>query len=165
MDLQITPATRNDLSGLWEIFRYVVQNDDSHGYARDTSIREMQNIWLGSHVITYKVVIDEMIVGTFIIRPAYEPRAANVANASYMVHPNYRGKGVGRAMADYSLIEAKKLGYDSMLFKAVVSTNENAVKLWHRSGFKTIAVVPKAYDHSQKGFVDLFIMWRSLEDI
>lgn len=163
--LIILPATRQDLRGLWDIFRRVVKNGDSHGYARDTSIQEMQDIWLGNNVVAWKAVYadaPEKIVGTYIIRPAYFPRASTVANASYMVHSDYRQQGIGKAMGEHSLIEAKALGYTSMLFKAVVSTNTTALKLWANLGFTTIATVPKSYQHSSGELVDLLILYREL---
>lgn len=163
--LQILPASRQDLRGLWDTFRRVVKDGDSHGYARDTSIEEMQQIWLGNNVVAWKAVhIDapDKIVGTYIIRPAYFPRASTVANASYMVHPDYHRQGIGKAMGKHSLKEAKALGYNSMLFKAVVSTNTAAIMLWNKLGFTTIATVPKSYEHSDGTLVDLLVMYKAL---
>ena len=36
---------------------------------------------------------------------------AHVANAAYMVHPDARGKGIGKAMGNHSIKQAKKIGF------------------------------------------------------
>lgn len=48
---------------------------------------------------------------------------AHVVNAGYMVSENARGKGIGKAMAAFSLVEAKRLGFRGMQFNLVVKTN------------------------------------------
>jgi GNAT superfamily N-acetyltransferase len=86
-----------------------------------------------------------------------------VANAAYMVSPDARGKGVGRLLGEHSISEARRLGFRAMQFNAVVSTNEPAVKLWKNIGFRIVATLPGAFRHSQRGFVDLYVMFRELE--
>jgi ribosomal protein S18 acetylase RimI-like enzyme len=50
-----------------------------------------------------------------------------------------------------------------MQFNFVVSTNTSAVRLWEKLGFKVVGTLPGAFRHSQKGFVDAYVMFRSLE--
>jgi ribosomal protein S18 acetylase RimI-like enzyme len=49
-----------------------------------------------------------------------------------------------------------------MQFNLVVSTNERAVALWKRLGFKIIGTSPKAFRHEKLGLVDAYIMHRFL---
>jgi ribosomal protein S18 acetylase RimI-like enzyme len=49
-----------------------------------------------------------------------------------------------------------------MQFNFVVSTNESAVHLWQELGFKIVGTLPGAFRHSQKGYVDVYVMFRSL---
>jgi ribosomal protein S18 acetylase RimI-like enzyme len=49
-----------------------------------------------------------------------------------------------------------------MLFNCVVSTNERAVSLWLRLGFEIVGTVPGAFEHPDLGYVDTFVMHRSL---
>ena len=44
----------------------------------------------------------------------------------------------------------------------VVSTNEPAVRLWQQLGFEIVGTLPGAFRHPDKGFVDAYIMFRSL---
>jgi ribosomal protein S18 acetylase RimI-like enzyme len=79
-----------------------------------------------------------------------------------MVRPDRAGRGIGRALCEHSLDEARRAGFLAMQFNAVVSTNEAAVALWRKMGFAVIGTVPKAFRHRQLGLVDLHVMHRFL---
>ena len=51
-----------------------------------------------------------------------------------------------------------------MQFNFVVSTNERAVRLWQSFGFEIVGRLSKAFRHPTQGFVDVFVMYRSLDD-
>jgi len=51
-----------------------------------------------------------------------------------------------------------------MQFNFVVSTNEPAVRLWQALGFRIVGTLPGAFRHTQKGYVDAYVMFRSLVD-
>ena len=79
-----------------------------------------------------------------------------------MVAPEARGQGIGRAMGEHCLSEARRLGFRAMQFNFVVSTNESAVRLWQQLGFKIVGTLPGAFRHPEKGYVDVYVMYRSL---
>ena len=51
----------------------------------------------------------------------------------------------------------------AMQFNFVVSTNERAVRLWQSFGFEIVGTLPRAFDHPRAGYVDAFVMFKSLE--
>jgi ribosomal protein S18 acetylase RimI-like enzyme len=79
-----------------------------------------------------------------------------------MVAPGARGQGIGRAMGKHCLSEARRLGFRAMQFNFVVSTNESALRLWEDLGFKIVGTLPGAFRHREKGYVDVYVMYRSL---
>lgn len=79
-----------------------------------------------------------------------------------MVASDAQGSGVGRIMAEHCLSEARHLGFRAMQFNFVVSTNMPAIHLWEQLGFKTVGTLPAAFHHPQKGYVDVYVMFRSL---
>jgi ribosomal protein S18 acetylase RimI-like enzyme len=79
-----------------------------------------------------------------------------------MVHPAHSGRGLGRALCEHSLEQARETGFLAMQFNAVVSTNERAVALWKKVGFAIVGTVPKAFQHQDLGLVDLYVMHRFL---
>jgi ribosomal protein S18 acetylase RimI-like enzyme len=72
------------------------------------------------------------------------------------------GQGVGTAMAEFSLQEAKRLGYLAMQFNIVIKSNENAVRLWKKLGFDIIGEIPDAFQHQKNGLTNAYIMYRKL---
>ena len=87
---------------------------------------------------------------------------SHIASASFMVDPDHAGRGVGRALGEHVLAQARDDGYRAMQFNAVVETNTRAVALWRSLGFEVLATSRRASDHPAKGFVGLHIMYRRL---
>lgn len=166
----VTEATDADWSGIWEIFHEVVQHGDTYSYAADTTEADAKNLWVGAGKYgtgaqAFVVKDGNKVVGTYSLRRNHYGHGAHVANAGYMVHKDYRGQGVARAMCAHSLAEAKRQGCLSMQFNYVVSTNSRAVELWQAMGFTIIGVSPKSYHHAKLGYVDIYIMHRFLEGV
>lgn len=161
-DLVIRPAEAADFDGIWEIFHAVVEKGDTYVYDPATTKEEARAIWMGLGLRTYAALLNGEIVGTYILRANQPGLGSHVANAGYMVHPGHSGKGIGRALCEHSLDEARAAGFLAMQFNAVVSTNETAVALWKKMGFAIVGTVPKAFRHRTGGLVDLYVMHRFL---
>ena len=65
-------------------------------------------------------------------------------------------------MGEHCLGEARRLGFRAMQFNFVVSTNTAAIRLWEQLGFKIVGTLPGAFRHPGKGYVDVYVMYRSL---
>jgi ribosomal protein S18 acetylase RimI-like enzyme len=96
------------------------------------------------------------------LRPNQFGGGSHVANAGFMVAPEARGQGVGRAMGEHCLSEACRLAFRAMQFNFVVSTNEPAIRLWEQLGFEIVGTLPGAFRHPEKGEVNVYVMYRSL---
>jgi ribosomal protein S18 acetylase RimI-like enzyme len=105
------------------------------------------------------------IVGTYILRPNQSGGGSHVANAAFMVAPEARGQGIGRAMGEHCLSEARRLGFRAMQFNFVVSTNQSAVRLWQQLGFKIVGTLSGAFRHPERGYIDVYVMYRSLLEV
>ena len=81
-----------------------------------------------------------------------------------MVASDAQGSGVGRSMAQHSLGEARRMGFRAMQFNFVVSTNTPAIHLWKQLGFKIVGTLPDAFRHPERGYVDVYVMYRLLLD-
>lgn len=160
--LNIRTATDADRDAIWKIFHEVVSAGDTYAFHPDTAREEALDYWFRADTHTYVAEQDRQIVGTYVLRPNRPGLGAHVSNASFMVAPTARGLGVGRAMGEHCLSEARRLGFRAMQFNFVVSTNELAVHLWQDLGFKIIGTLPGAFRHSEKGYVDVYVMFRSL---
>jgi ribosomal protein S18 acetylase RimI-like enzyme len=54
-----------------------------------------------------------------------------------------RGSGVGSRLCEHSQAEAISRGYRAMQYNLVVATNEHAVRLWLRMGFRIVGTLPQ----------------------
>jgi L-amino acid N-acyltransferase YncA len=161
--LQVRHATDADWPAIWTIFHAVVATGDTYMYPPDISAADAHRTWMGPGLATYVAERGGEIVGTYVLRPNHPSLGAHVANAGYMVRPDLFGGGIGTAMAEHSLAEARAAGYRAMQFNAVVSTNARAIALWRRLGFAVIGTVPEGFRHCDLGYVDLLIMHRRLD--
>jgi L-amino acid N-acyltransferase YncA len=160
--LVIRRASDSDFDGIWEIFHAVVAKGDTYAYDPETTKEQARAIWMAPGLSTYVAFLDGEVVGTYILKANQPGLGSHVANTGYMVRPERAGRGIGRALCEHSLDEARRAGFLAMQFNAVVSTNEPAVALWRKMGFAVVGTVPKAFHHRQLCLVDLFIMHRSL---
>lgn len=159
---RIRPATESDWPAIWRIMSAVLAGGDTYMLHPDTPEAEARAYWTGETIMTYVAEQDGEIVGSYAVRANQRGLGSHVANAGYMVRADCAGRGVGAAMGEHSLTEARAAGFRAMQFNAVVSTNTRAVALWQRLGFAIVGTVPEAFRHATKGYVDLHIMHRML---
>jgi L-amino acid N-acyltransferase YncA len=160
--LTIRDAQDSDRDAIWEIFRATVAPGDAFVYDPNTQREEAMAYWFADGTRTYVAETDGRILGSYILRANRPGLGNHVANAGFMVDPASRGSGVGRAMGEHALSEARRLGYRAMQFNFVISTNESAVHLWQQLGFKIVGTLPGAFRHARNGFVDAYVMFRLL---
>ena len=165
MAINIRKAIDTDRDAIWKILQATVAPGEVFVYDPNTSRDEAETYWFAKGTRTFAAEQDGEVIGSYILRPNRPALGDHVANAGFMVAPEARGAGVGRAMGQHALNEARRLGYRAMQFNFVISTNESAVHLWQALGFKIVGTLPGAFRHAQKRFVDAYVMFRSLEDI
>jgi ribosomal protein S18 acetylase RimI-like enzyme len=61
-----------------------------------------------------------------------------------MVHPSFRRRGIGSALVEHSLTQAKERGYDAIMFNLVRESNP-ARSIYERAGFEVTGRVPRAF--------------------
>jgi len=160
--IEIRKATAEDYDAVWNIIKEVIATGDTYIYAPDSSKEKMIKEWFGENKYTYIALLDNKIAGTFFIKQNQPDLGSHVANAGYMTAPAMAGKGIGRAMAAFSLKEAKRLGFEAMQFNMVVKSNERAVQLWKKLGFEIVGELPSVFNHRQLGLTNAYIMYKKL---
>ena len=173
-DSIIRTATDSDHGAIWEIFHEVVARGDTYTIDPKISRENALAYWFadGNHVYVAELATgrvrpnggqDRHVLGTYILRANQGGPGAHVANAAFMVSARVRGRGIGHAMAEHCLKEARTLGFLAMQFNFVVSTNEDAIHLWKKLGFEIVGTLPAAFKHPDRGYVDAYVMFRSLD--
>lgn len=142
--------------------RAVIAGEDTYVFAASAPEADGRAYWLGDGVTAFVSEEDGVVSGMYRVVPNQRDLGSHVANASFMVSPEFHGRGIGRALGVACLEEAAKLGFLAMQFNFVVSTNAPAVKLWESLGFSVVGTIPKAFRHKTLGLVDALVMHRFL---
>lgn len=103
------------------------------------------NDFFSSQTYTGVAVLDEKIVGLYILHPNNVGRCSHIANASYAVSSAMRGKHIGEKLVLDSMEVAKAEGFLILQYNAVVETNLAARHLYEKLGFKQLGVIPKGF--------------------
>jgi ribosomal protein S18 acetylase RimI-like enzyme len=150
------------MDAIWRILEPTIRAGETYALPRDMTRAAALDYWTGSDRTCFVATADTGILGTYYLRANQLGGGAHVCNCGYMTAPGARGLGVGRAMFEHSLEQARARGFAAMQFNFVVSTNSAAVKLWQSLGFAIVGVLPAAFDHPTHGRVDAFVMFRAL---
>ena len=152
-----------DWPAVWTIYQAVVNAGETYTYDPAWTEGRARDVWVEpAPGRTFVAVESGRVVGTAHVGPNKPGRGSHVATASFMVDPEARGLGAGRALGAHILDVARADGYHSMQFNAVVESNTRAVRLWRELGFEIIGTVPEAFEHPTLGKVGLHIMYQRL---
>lgn len=161
--LAFAPMTDDDFAVFWPTFQAIVAAQESYAIDPDISFDAARRLWCQTPEASV-VVKDEndQVLGAYYLKANAAGPGDHICNCGYMVTPAARGKGVARAMCEHSQQQARTLGFLAMQYNAVVATNEIAVALWQKLGFRIVGTVPNAYRHARLGFVDTYVMYKML---
>ena len=180
--MKIRPATDADRDAIWNIFHEVVAAGDTYALDPNISREDALAYWFAPGTHTY--VAERESVGTALpprdgnaspttpaSRHSLAPTSCGLTNrVAGRTSPTQDswfqralgGRDIGRAMAEHCLSEARRLGFRAMQFNYVISTNTAAIRLWQDLGFEIVGTLPSAFRHPDKGYVDVYVMYRSL---
>ncbi|MFC1799145.1 GNAT family N-acetyltransferase [Thermodesulfobacteriota bacterium] len=161
--MNIRAATKKDFDAIWPIFHEIVSAGETYACPKDTTRNDALKIWLNAPRKTFVLEDNHKILGTYFIKTNQSGPGSHVCNCGYMVSFKARRKGLATAMCEHSQKVALELGYKAMQFNLVASSNQGAVKLWNKLGFKTVGRLPKAFKHPRRGYVDALVMYKWLE--
>jgi L-amino acid N-acyltransferase YncA len=109
--MKIRPAIKADRDAIWKIFHQIVVAGDTYAFGSNMSREEASAYWFRSGTRTYIAENVGRVVGTYILRPNQLGPGSHVANTAFMVPSEDHGCGVGRAMAEHCLSEARRMGF------------------------------------------------------
>ncbi len=163
-NMLIRDATPEDWPAIWPFLRRIVAAGETFSWDRDVGEERARAMWVHEPPGRTVVAVDSdgTILGTAETHPNQGGPGAHIANAGFMVDPDHAGRGVGRALGEHVIAQARADGYRAMQFNAVAETNTRAVALWRSLGFEVLTTVPEGFHHPTKGYVGLHIMYRRL---
>ena len=160
--LLIRPLRPADHAALPAILMPVIRAGET--YALDPAMSEAAALayWLAPDKTGFVAERGGRILGIYYLRANQAGGGAHVANAGYMTAQDVGGQGIGRAMAEHSLVQARAMGFRAMQFNFVVSSNTRAVRLWQALGFAIVGTLPEAFRRPNGVEVDALVMFRRL---
>jgi L-amino acid N-acyltransferase YncA len=160
----IRDAVDDDWEGIWPFFHQVVRAQETYAFDPELSSEEGRALWMEQPPSRTAVVVgaDGTVLGSSKMGPNRAGPGAHVGTASFMVAPEARGLGVGRALADDMVRWHREQGFHGIQFNAVVETNTAAIRLWQDIGFSIVGTVPNAFRHPAQGLVGLHVMYLPL---
>jgi GNAT superfamily N-acetyltransferase len=159
--MTIRPAVDADWPVIWPFFIDTVRAGETYAYPADLTVEQGRDLWLSDqHVVVLEV--DGVVLGTAKMGPNRPANGAHIGTASFMVAPEARGRGVGRALGEYVVAWHRDAGFRGIQFNAVVETNTAAVRLWQSLGFEIVGTVPGAFLSKERGYVGLHVMYLAL---
>ena len=160
--MEIRDARADDWPGIWTIVGEVLAEGDAYTYDPDMTEEQARGKWLSPAPWRTTVAVDgEQVLGVATWGPNQAGPGSHICNANFIVSSDARGRGVGTALVEDTLAQARTDGFEGMQFNAVVETNP-AVALYERLGFEILGTVPGAFRHPRLGPVGLHVMYLRL---
>jgi ribosomal protein S18 acetylase RimI-like enzyme len=160
--VRIRAASDADDDAIWRILEPVFRAGETYPIPRDIPRADALAYWRSPGHSVFVAEDAGAVIGTYYLRANNRGGGAHVANCGYIVAPDAFGRGVARAMCAHSLDQARVRGFTAMQFNFVIASNERALQLWQDLGFAIVGQLPGAFRHPRLGFVDAYVMMRSL---
>ena len=164
--VQLVLADERDVEPLRRLYRVIVEEGTSYPHDRFPEQDDFMDYWFRGKSTVAAYVPDRAgavgMVGAFYLKPNWPGRARHVANAGFIVAPDWRSKWLGWLLGTTMLAYAKQLGYRGVIFNLVFSENVVARRLWDKLGFKELGAIPGAVRKNDGTYQDALIMFRSL---
>lgn len=152
--MEIRKFGKQDVPELMRIWNEVVDEGQAFPQEEDLTL-ESAGEFFASQSFTGAAVEDGEIVGLYILHPNNVGRCGHIANASYAVRSDNRGKHVGRRLVIHCLHKCKELGFRIMQFNAVVADNASALALYKSLGFTQLGVIPGGFRKKDGSYADI----------
>src|SRR5439155_24668021 len=146
----------SDHNELFVAFARIVDAGEGFPQAPPLDRAEFDDYWLAHSAAVVVARVQGQLAGAYYVKANFVGRAAHIANAGYFVVAEHRGTGIGRALVEHSMTEARRLGFDALLFNLVFESNP-ARPLSQPLGFAVVGRAPRAVDGE-----DALVYWRQL---
>ena len=157
--VDIRAAKADDHDDLFVAFSRIVAAGEGFPQTDPVTRADFDGCWIEHSSAVVVAHFGGYLIGAYYLKPNFEGRASHIANAGYFVSAPYRRTGVGRTLVEHSLGQARRLGFDAMMFNLVFDSNM-ARKMYVTLGFEEVGRIPRAVEGE-----DALIYWRSLDDI
>jgi L-amino acid N-acyltransferase YncA len=146
MSISIRPATLGDLARIVEIYNQAILKK---GMTADLALQKVEHKidWFESHTPNryplFVAIKSDELVGWASLSAYREGREAlkHTTEVSLYLDEKFIGKGMGSALMQQVIAEAKELGYHNIL-AIIISSNEKSIGLFTKFKFNLWGLLP-----------------------
>jgi ribosomal protein S18 acetylase RimI-like enzyme len=150
----IRTAVEADQAELFDLYAAVVAEGGAFPRRSPADEAMFREAWIDGKTVVYVAQVEGRLAGSYYLAPNFPGEAGHIANAGYMVHRDFRRRGLGRGLIEHSIATAGELGFDALMFNLVQEENPSH-RLYERLGFEIVGRVPEAV-----GGRDALVYWR-----
>lgn len=152
--MEIRKFEKQDIPALMKIWNDVVEEGQAFPQEETLTVQTAEEFF-SSQSFTAAAVDNGEVVGLYILHPNNVGRCGHIANASYAVRRDMRGKQVGRRLVTDCLQRCRELGFRVLQFNAVVADNAPALALYKSLGFVKLGVIPGGFRKKNGSYADI----------
>lgn len=153
-EVTVRPAQVDELEALFELQRDIYATTDFMCSAFDEKYADFEAFRSDFHQLSARPGFLYLVaqqgqksgvrsLGYLTLTPHKPAKLAHTADLNMGVHPDSRGLGVGHRLVAEALDRARGGGIVQIVYLAVRRDNEAGVRLYHRAGFETLAVLER----------------------
>ena len=145
--MEIRKARKEDLPVINDIYNQAVRQRFSTAHLEPVSLEEREQ-WFAHHdpdrFPVFIAILDGRVLGWVSLGPYREDRQAlaHVAEVSYYVDENERGKGYGSALLEFAMHRARDFGF-TVLIAILLDKNPASIGLLKKFGFQEWGRMPE----------------------
>ena len=158
----IRPATNDDVNAIVGIYNWAVNQTFATIDSEPLSTEEAA-AWWEQHGRRSKLIVatDESgVIGWARLFP-WKQRGIDVVEDLVYVDPVHHGRGIGKALLNELITQARGLGYRTIV-ATVATDNRSGIELHRKLGFETVGTIRNAANKFDR-WMDITLVQRSLE--
>ena len=159
--MEIRKFEKQDIPALMKIWNDVVEEGQAFPQEKTLTVQTAEEFF-SSQSFTAAAVDNGEVVGLYILHPNNVGRCGHIANASYAVRTDIRGRQVGRRLVTHCLEKCRELGFRVLQFNAVVADNAPALALYKSLGFVQLGVIPGGFRKKDGSYADICPYYKTL---
>jgi len=164
--VRLALAAPEDVEPLRRLYEVIVDEGTSFPHEQMPSNEDFQAYWFGGCGTVLASVQTKTgpwaLAGAYYLKANWPGRASHIANAGFMVAPEWRRKGLGRLLGETMLEHARALAFRGVIFNLVFAENHASRRLWEQLDFRVLGTLPQAVRRSDGSYQDALVMFRSL---
>lgn len=158
MNISFRAYKKDDIGLLKDIWNVILVDGVAFPGENLYEEKDFENMLEEQSAVTC-ILVDNKVVGYYILHPNNIGRCSHIANASYAISKEYRGKKLAEQLVQKSIEQARELGFRGMQLNAVVAENTAAIHTYQKARFEIVGTIPKGFRLKDGVYSDIHIMF------